>query len=85
MSVFGLIVTVPAAHAAAGDPYFSRTVSFTGATNQGLTFDASGTLCVADTARRSIDRVNPDGSPTPLVTSGLQGSTGILADGNKGL
>ena len=29
--------------------------------------------------------MNPDGTLTPIVTSGLQGASGILADGNKGV
>ncbi|MDQ2838125.1 MAG: fibronectin type III domain-containing protein [Actinomycetota bacterium] len=71
--------------AATGDPYYSTVVATPGFTTQGLTFDASGTMYVAATALRSIDRVNSDGSLTPVVSSGLQGASGILADGNKGL
>jgi sugar lactone lactonase YvrE len=85
LAAAGLIVTGQSALAAAGDPYYSTVVATPGLTTQGLTFDASGTMYVADTAFRSIDRVNADGSLTPVVSSGLQGASGILADGNKGL
>ena len=85
MTVFGLIVTVPTAQAATGDPYYSQVIATPGLTTQGLTFDASGTMYVANTAMREIDRVNPNGTLTPIVTSGLQGASGILADGNNGV
>lgn len=84
MSVFGLIVTVPSAHAADGDPYYSQVIASPGLTTQGITFDASGTMYIADTAMHSIDRVNSDGSTTPVL-SGVAGIIDILADGDKGL
>ena len=85
LAATGLIVGGQPASAATGDPYYSTAVATPGLTTQGLTFNASGTMYVADTALRSIDRVNPDGSLTPVVNSGLQGASGVLADGDKGL
>ena len=53
LTAAGLVAVGPSAFA--DDPYYAQVVATSGATVQGLTFDASGTMYVADTAvARSI-------------------------------